>query len=80
MLEFLDTSINYISGLNTLPWIFIGFILTILFSLIIGEENVNKAMKRSALILLFVFVPLLLFRILLNVDSVSYTHLTLPTN
>jgi len=68
MLEFLDTSINYISGLNTLPWIFIGFILTILFSLIIGEENVNKAMKRSALILLFVFVPLLLFRILLNVD------------
>ena len=68
MLEFLDTSINYISGLNTLPWILIGFILTILFSRLIGEENVNKAMKRSALILLFVFVPLLLFRILLNVD------------
>ena len=68
MLEFLETYINYISGLNTLPWIIIGFFLTILFSRLIGEDNVNKAMKRNSLILLFVFVPLLLFRILLNVD------------
>jgi len=68
MLEFFDTSINYISGLNTLPWILIGFLLTILFSRLIGEENVNRAMKKNSLILLFVFVPLLLFRILLNVD------------
>ena len=68
MFEFLDTSINYISGLNTLPWILIGFILTILFSKILGENRVNIIMKRNALILLFVFVPLLLFRILLNVD------------
>jgi len=68
MLEFLDTSISYISGLNTLPWILIGFILTIILSKLLGEENVIKAMKRNALILLFIFVPLLLFRILLNVD------------
>ena len=68
MLEFLDTYINYISGLNTIPWIPIGFFLTILFSKLLGEEYINKAMKKNALILLFIFVPLLLFRILLNVD------------
>jgi hypothetical protein len=68
MFEFLDVSINYISGLNTLPWILIGFILTIVFSKILGEDRVSKIMKRNALILLFIFVPLLLFRILLNVD------------
>jgi hypothetical protein len=68
MLEFLDISIEYIKGLNTLPWILIGFFLTILFSRLMGEEYVNKAMKKSALILLFIFVPLLFFRILLNVD------------
>jgi len=68
MLEFLDTVTNYISGLYTLPWILIGFILTIFFTSLFGEEVINKAMKRNALILLYVFVPLLLFRILLNVD------------
>jgi hypothetical protein len=68
MLEFLDTVTNYISGLYTLPWILIGFVLTILFSRLLGEDVVNKAMKRNALVLLFIFVPLLLFRILINVD------------
>jgi hypothetical protein len=68
MLEFLDTVTQYISGLYTLPWILIGFILTIFFTRFLGEEIVNKAMKRNALILLFIFVPLLLFRILINVD------------
>ena len=68
MLEFLDSAIGYISGFNSLPWILIGFLLTIFFSRLLGEEYVNKTMKKNALILLFVFVPLLLFRILLNVD------------
>jgi len=68
MLEFLDTSIKFISGLNTIPWILIGFVLTVVFSKLFGEEYINKAMRKNALILLFVFVPLLLFRILLNVD------------
>jgi len=68
MLEFLDTAIDYISGLNTLPWILIGFILTIVFTRLLGEEYASKKMRQNSLILLFVFVPLLLFRILLNVD------------
>jgi len=68
MLEFLDTAIDYISGLNTLPWIIVGFILTIVFSKLLGEERLNKIMKQNTLILLFIFVPLLLFRILLNVN------------
>ena len=77
MLEFLETATEYISGLYTLPWILIGFILTILFSRLFGEEFVNKTMKKNALILLYVFVPLLLFRILINVDfgsnEISFT-------
>jgi len=68
MLEFLDIAIEWISGLNTLVWILIGFVLTILFTKLLGEEYINKKMKENALILLFIFVPLLLFRILLNVD------------
>lgn len=77
MLEFLDVVTNYISGLYTLPWILIGFIVTVLLSRFLGEEKVNKAMKKIGLILLYVFVPLLLFRILLNVDfggnEISFT-------
>ncbi len=77
MLEFLDTVTNYISGLYTLPWILVGFILTVLFTRLLGEDFVNKAMKRNALILLYIFVPLLLFRILMNVDfgsnEISFT-------
>ncbi len=77
MLEFLDGVTSYISGLYTLPWILIGFIVTVLLSRFLGEEKVNKAMKKIALILLYVFVPLLLFRILLNVDfgsnEISFT-------
>ncbi len=68
MFESLDVVTSYISGLYTLPWILIGFILTVLFTRLFGEEVVNKVMKKNALILLYIFVPLLLFRILLNVD------------
>jgi hypothetical protein len=77
MLEFLDTVTQYISGLYTLPWILIGFILTILFTRLFGEGFVNRAMKKNALVLLYIFVPLLLFRILINVDfgsdEISFT-------
>lgn len=77
MLEFLEIATEYISGLYTLSWILIGFILTVLFSRLFGEEFVDRAMKKNALILLYVFVPLLLFRILINVDfgsnEISFT-------
>jgi hypothetical protein len=68
MIETVEALLPYIKGLWTLPWIAIGFLLTVFFSYIFGEEKVNKTMKRIGLVLLYVFVPLLLFRILLDVD------------
>jgi hypothetical protein len=68
MIETLEALLPFIKGLWTLPWIAIGFLLTVFFSYIFGEEKVNKTMKRIGLVLLYVFVPLLLFRILLDVD------------
>jgi len=68
MIETLNGIIPYVKGLWTLPWILIGFILTILISRLLSEEKVNKAMEKIGLILLYVFVPLLLFKILLGVD------------
>lgn len=68
MIEILDTILPYIKGLWTLPWILIGFIVTLVLSRLIGEQKIDKAMKKIGLILLYVFVPLLLFRILLGVD------------
>lgn len=66
MIDAIQTIINYISGLYTLPWILIGFILTILIAKITGREKIDKIMKKIGLILLYFFVPVLLFRIFLN--------------
>ena len=68
MIELLKAVLPYISGLWTLPWILVGFIVTILLSRFINDEKIDRTMKKIGLILLFVFVPLLLFRIFLNVD------------
>jgi hypothetical protein len=68
MIEVLQAILPYITGLWTLPWILIGFVITILLSKIFGETRVNTGMKKIGLLLLFIFVPSLLFRIFLNVD------------
>jgi len=66
MIDILKDIIPYISGLYTLPWILVGFIATILISKITGREKIDKIMKKIGLILLYFFVPLMLFRIFLN--------------
>ncbi len=66
MIELIKDIIPYISGLWTLPWILIGFIITITLSKFIAEERLTKIMKKIGLILLYFFVPVLLFRIFLN--------------
>ncbi len=67
MFELIDKVIlPYISGLWTLPWIFIGFILTIIIAKVIGREKIDKIMKKVGLVLLYFFVPVLIFRIFLN--------------
>lgn len=66
MIAFLQSIIPYISGLHTLPWIIVGFIATIILSKIYSQVKVDLTMKNIALILLFFFVPLLVFRIFLD--------------
>ena len=68
MIEILEFALPYIKGLWTLPWILIGFIVTVLLAGLIGEGKIEKVMKKIGLILLYFFVPLLLFRIFLSVD------------
>jgi len=68
MIDTLEAILPYISGLWTLPWILVGFIVTVTLSKLFGEQKVNKTMKKIGLLLLFIFVPLLLFRIFLGVD------------
>jgi hypothetical protein len=71
MIDILKDILPYISGFYTLPWILIGFIITILISKIIGREKIDKIMKKIGLILLFIFIPLLIFRIFLDLFEVN---------
>ena len=79
MIEIIETIQPYIEGTWALPWILVGFIVTFLLSHIFNEKKVNKLMKKIALVLLYVFVPLLFFRILLGIDfnenEISFTIL-----
>lgn len=68
MIEVLESVIPYISGLYTLPWILVGFVLTILFSRFTNRQKIDKIMKKIGLVLLYFFVPLLIFRIFLDRD------------
>ncbi len=68
ILEILNDVIPYISGLWTLPWIAVGFIVTLILSKIYGEERINRGMKKIGFILLFVFIPILVFKLFLNID------------
>ncbi|GAH85021.1 unnamed protein product, partial [marine sediment metagenome] len=68
MIDILNNILPYISGLYTLPWILVGLIVTVLIAKITGREKIDRVMKKIGLILLYFFVPLLLFRIFLKVD------------
>ena len=58
--------IPHISGLWTLPWILVGFIATIIIAKFTGRQRIDAIMKKIGLILLYFFVPVLIFRIFLN--------------
>ena len=68
MIDILKDILTYISGLYTLPWILIGFIVTIILAKITGRELIDKIMKKIGLILLYFFIPVLVFRIFVNTD------------
>ncbi len=67
ILELIDKIMPYITGLYTLPWIVVGFIANIVLSRIYGTEKISGIMKKVGLILLFIFIPILLFKQFLNV-------------
>jgi len=68
MIDILKDILPYISGLYTLPWILVGLIVTVLIAKVTGREKIDIVMKKIGLVLLYFFVPLLLFRIFLTVD------------
>jgi hypothetical protein len=68
MIDILKDILPYISGLYTLPWILVGFIITIILAKITGREKIDKIMKKIGLILLYFFIPVLVFRIFVNTD------------
>lgn len=68
MIDILKDILPYISGLYTLPWILVGFIVTLLLAKITGRERIDKIMKKIGLILLYFFIPVLVFRIFINTD------------
>ena len=68
MIEILESFLPYIKGLWTLPWILVGFLVTSLLSRFLDEQKIDRIMKKIGLVLLYFFVPFLLFRIFLGVD------------
>lgn len=83
IIDLIKQILPYISGLYTLIWIFIGFFVTYLLSLVIPRERIDTIMKKTGLILLFFFVPLLFFRIFLNTkfgaEQISFSILVFGT-
>ncbi len=68
MIELLQAILPYIKGLYTLPWIIIGFAITRMLAHFIQDEKIDRIMKKIGLVILYLFVPLLVFRIFLGVD------------
>jgi predicted permease len=66
MVYILENILTYISGFYTLPWILIGFIVTLLIAKVTGREKIDNIMKKIGLILLYFFIPLLIFRVFLD--------------
>lgn len=67
-ISIIESILPYISGLWTLPWIVVGLVVSYLLAKPFGQEYVDKVMKKFGLGLLFVFIPLLMFRIFLNIS------------
>ncbi len=68
LISVIESILPYIGGLWTLPWIVVGLIVTYFLGNVYGREYVDGIMKKIGLILLYIFIPLLLFRIFVNID------------
>lgn len=80
VIDHLANIIPYISGTYTLPWIVVGMVVSYLLAIPYGQERVDRVMKKIGLVLLFVFIPLLLFRLFLNItfgaDELLFSGIT----
>jgi predicted permease len=63
MIDLIQSIIPYISGLYTLPWILVGFLVSSSLTLFFPQERIDRTMKQIGLIILYCFVPVLVFRI-----------------
>jgi len=66
MIEMMKTIIPYISGLWTMPWILVGFLISWGWQFFFRQERIDFVMKKIGLIVLYFFVPPLVFRIFLD--------------
>lgn len=66
MINLMQSVIPYISGLYTLPWILVGFLVTSFLVYLYSQVQIDTIMKRIGLIILYFFVPPLVFRIFLD--------------
>lgn len=77
IIDWLTQALPYISGLYTLIWIVVGFLVTLLLSFVIPRERIDGIMKKIGMVLLFFFVPVLFFRIFLNttfgIEQISFS-------
>lgn len=64
--RYLLNIIPYISGLYTLPWIAVGFIVTSVLAIIIPRQQIDNVMKKIGRVILFCFVPVLVFIVFLD--------------
>jgi len=66
MIDLMQSIIPYISGLYTLPWVLVGFLITALLTYFFSQEKIDLVMKKIGLVILYFFVPPLVFRIFLD--------------
>ncbi len=80
MTELLKDIIPYMSGLYTLPWILVGFVVSALLALKIPREKIDFTMRKIGLVILYFFVPPLVFRVFLDtpmgVSELEYMIIT----
>lgn len=71
----------YLSDYYTLPWIVVGLVVTYFLGRHFGRDRVDKIMKKYGLVLLFVFIPILMFSIFINMplgrDELIFSGVTL---
>lgn len=65
-MSFVQWVMPYISGLYTLPWIIVGFLVTALLRVMFNQEKIDRVLKNVGIIILYLFIPVLVFRIFLD--------------